>query len=91
MGRGKQDCDVGGFAGEMGMGGWGAQGGHLGYADQARRWAGHTARVGRRQLEERGAALGRPRGQGVGRARGSFLFFFYIYIYMNIYIYTPNL
>jgi hypothetical protein len=27
MGRGKQDCGVGGFAGEMGVGGWGAQGG----------------------------------------------------------------
>jgi hypothetical protein len=85
----KQDCDVGGFAGEMGVGGWRAQGGRwpLGCADRARRWAGHTARVGRKQPEERGAALGRPRGQGVGRACVSFLYLFiYIYIYMNIYI-----
>jgi hypothetical protein len=55
MGRGKQDCGVGGFA-RLGSAGW-ALAARL---RRARCWAGHTARVGRGQPEERGAALGRP-------------------------------
>jgi hypothetical protein len=45
MGRGKQDCDVGGFAGEIGVGGWGAQGGHR-WATQIKRGVGPGTRPG---------------------------------------------